>query len=146
MEDEDVAICLLRSQPKSYENVVLQLEMSNADLKTQDVVQALTNEHIKRSGEKKTIKTEDRAKAFAAENEPRVCSFCGKVGHTVDRVSAAKEDKRGMWAIDSGATHHICNDKSKFAHLDESDHGDLVIANGHKTKILGVGTVHERIA
>ena len=54
---------------------------------------------------------------------------------------STKEDMRGMWAIDSGATHHICNDKSKFVHLDEGDHGDLVVANGNKTKILGVGTV-----
>jgi hypothetical protein len=179
MEDEDVAICLLRSLSKSYKNVVLHIEMSNADLKTQDVIKVLTNEHVKRSGEKKTVKTEDHAKAFNAENEPRVCSFCGKVGHTVDRcwtenkqsgrkpnrmggkqvnyverdyngrdyygrgyndddaplafvvsmecgVTAAKEEMRGMWAIDSGATHHICNDKSNFAVLDEGDHGDLV--------------------
>ena len=59
---------------------------------------------------------------------------------------SANGDNAAMWAIDSGATHHICNDKSKFVHLDEGDHGDLVVANGNKTKILGVGTVHERIA
>ncbi|KAF1332611.1 Copia protein, partial [Globisporangium splendens] len=172
MEDEDVAICLLRSLPKSYENVVLHIEMSNADLKTQDVVKVLNNEHVKRSGEKKTVKTEDHAKAFNAENEPRQAGrkpsrMSGngrKRVNYVERdydddeaplafavsmecgVTSMKENMRGMWAIDSGATHHICNDKSKFAVLDERDHGDLVVANGNKTKILGVGTVNERIA
>ena len=189
MEDEDVAICLLRSLPKSYENVVLHVEMSNAELKTQEVIKVLTNEHVKRMGDKKTMKTEDHVKAFNAEKEPRVCSYCGKVGHSVDRCwSKNKQNGRksnrfggnkranyverddfddgeyplafvvsmecgvpsnnalqGMWAIDSGATHHICNDKSKFQVLDERNHGDLVVANGSTTKILGVGTVNERI-
>jgi hypothetical protein len=31
-----------------------------------------------------------------------------------------------------------------FADLAEGDHGELVVAEGTKTKILGVGTVHER--
>ena len=193
MEDEDVAICLLRSLPKSFENVVLHVEMSNADLKTQEVIKVLTNEHVKRAGEKKTVSAksdDDGVKAFNAEPDRRVCSYCGKTGHLVDRcwtknkldgrksnrfggkranqvsrdrdfdsdddssfaftVSmecrvASDSVKTGMWAIDSGATHHICNDKSKFVTLDEGNHGDLVVANGTKTKILGLGTVHERV-
>lgn len=192
MEDEDVAICLLRSLPKSYENVVLHVEMSNADLKTQEVIKVLTNEHVKRVGEMKTgsVKTEDHAKAFASEQDTRVCSYCGKTGHLVDRCwTKNKQDGRktnggrfggkranhvqrdcydddgeaiafaismecgvpstnamnGLWAIDSGATHHICNDKSKFATLAEGDHGELVVANGSKTKIMGIGTVNERV-
>ena len=52
---------------------------------------------------------------------------------------------RAMWAIDSDATHHICNDKCECCEVDESDHVCLIVADGSKTKILGVGTINERV-
>ncbi|KAH7460339.1 Retrovirus-related Pol polyprotein from transposon TNT 1-94 [Phytophthora ramorum] len=200
VEDEDVAICLLRSLPKSYENVVLNLEMSSAELRSQDVVKVLTNEHIKRQGEKTaTVKTEDAAKAFNTDRESRQCTYCGKLGHTVDKCWTKQKDENrgprrggngngrgrgannaqwrnddasydygygydrvafavslecgistgkdmlGMWAVDSGATHHICNDKAKFAHLIERNEGELSVADGNKAAIMGVGTIVERV-
>ncbi|POM61253.1 hypothetical protein PHPALM_29758, partial [Phytophthora palmivora] len=193
MEDEDVAICLLRSLPKSYENVVLNMEMSNAELRTQDVVKVLTNEHIKRQGEKTAaVKIEEAAKAFNAERQTRRCDYCGKLGHLkhlIDKCwTKQKEENRGArrgrggrgasnvewrdddddyiafavsmstacgvssgkkfqgsWAIDSGATHHICNDKSKFIDINLRDEGELTVANGQTAKILGVGTVVQQV-
>ncbi len=182
MEDEDIAICLLRSLPKSYEHVVLHMEMSSAELKTQDVIKALTNEHVKRTADKASNKSADDVKAFNAQKETRTCHVCGKVGHLAAKCwqkngqrqqkggqrsannanleddfdalafatsfecsKGADTSHDGRWAIDSGATHHICNDKTKFAQLDEANHGMLTVANGAHANICGVGTVHEKL-
>ncbi|KAG6619102.1 Retrovirus-related Pol polyprotein from transposon TNT 1-94 [Phytophthora cinnamomi] len=52
---------------------------------------------------------------------------------------------QGSWAIDSGATHHICNDKTKFVDIKVCDEGELTVANGNTAKIMGVGTVVQRV-
>ena len=50
-----------------------------------------------------------------------------------------------LWSVDSGATHHICNDKAKFASFNKRDEGKLLVANGNKAKIKGVETIIKRV-
>uniref|UniRef100_A0AAV1TQI4 Retrovirus-related Pol polyprotein from transposon TNT 1-94-like beta-barrel domain-containing protein n=1 Tax=Peronospora matthiolae TaxID=2874970 RepID=A0AAV1TQI4_9STRA len=194
MDEEDVDICLLRSLIKSCKNVVLNLEMSSAELRSRDVVRVLMNDHIKRQGDKTTsVVTEEATNVFITEREFRQCTFCGKLGHTVEpsrrktteeldapatmlvdaeqiksngRATTATATTTimiewrllfrwkfelsttktmvGMWSIDSGATHHICYDKSKFEVLDERNEGKVLVADGNKAAINGVGTSSKR--
>uniref|UniRef100_A0AAV1TFY3 Integrase catalytic domain-containing protein n=2 Tax=Peronospora matthiolae TaxID=2874970 RepID=A0AAV1TFY3_9STRA len=39
------------------------------------------------------MKTEDAAKAFSAEREPRQCTCCGKLGHTAERCWTKQKDE-----------------------------------------------------
>lgn len=49
-------------------------------------MKVLTNEHIKRHGNKTTpVKSKKATTAFSTEHGFRQCTFCGKSGHTVER-------------------------------------------------------------
>lgn len=53
---------------------------------------------------------------------------------------------RNCWIIDSGASTHMCNDKSRFNTLDFCTSGTVRIANGDLIPIKGYGNIEMQIA
>uniref|UniRef100_A0AAV1TI24 Retrovirus-related Pol polyprotein from transposon TNT 1-94-like beta-barrel domain-containing protein n=1 Tax=Peronospora matthiolae TaxID=2874970 RepID=A0AAV1TI24_9STRA len=150
------------------------MEMSSAEPRKQDVVRVLTNERAERQGEKGTATattvghTVDRYWT-KQKNEGRGARRGGNgrgrgannvqwghhdEGNGYDRVAFAvsfecgvstSKDVSGMWAVDSGATHHVCHEKTKFASLVVRNEAELLVADGYKVAIKDVGTIIENV-
>ena len=67
-----------------------------------------------------------------------------EVGLVVEHALAAKESMnlQSKWIIDSGATSHICKNKSLFVKLYPlNPEVDIKLGNGHTLKATAQGTV-----
>ena len=57
-------------------------------------------------------------------------------------LSATTSNEVGSWIVDSGATSHLCNDKSMFTVFDSLENPqEIVLGDGHTLDAVGVGDV-----
>ena len=51
----------------------------------------------------------------------------------------------GEWLLDSGASCHVCPDRSSFMSYKEYDGGSVFVGDGYPRNVVGIGSVHIRM-
>ena len=163
--DEDKVINLLASLPDEYSTLVTALEALD-QVPSWDVV----TEKLMHMQDK--VKTKEEETALITAKKQVQCYFCKKVGHIKrncfkyqaelarNNASAAvvKEDIRDSectllvtndnmnihsWVIDSGATQHMCYDKSMFSYIESNGMPPLQVkvGDGRALRVEGKGSI-----
>lgn len=79
---------------------------------------------------KKEVKKNGQAKTAVEKESGEFCFHTSK-NNKLDTV----------WIVDSGATSHMCNDKSQFSSLDLKNFERIIVANGEYMDVKGKGDV-----
>jgi hypothetical protein len=170
-DEEDICATLLRSLPSQYEMMVQAVRMGLYKITYSALVMKIKSEEVRQrdlnevqeqtamfakkryQGTKKNMKDKKQVK----------CYSCGKLGHYKNECRNKKKknenymeshvafhtnimrrsEDRAMWVIDSGASNHMCNDRTVFEDLrvPATERFVSVAKAGTKLKILGVGSV-----
>lgn len=158
---------LLSSLSASYDTLITALEVREESDLTITIVENKLLEEFEKQNKRKTtedtvLKTTNKNKFHP--NKKIVCHNCHGIGHirkdcwklkkkpNVDQKATVVEENKdfenycfilngsqGVWVVDSGATCHICSDKSEFVQIDTTWQEKVTVANGDVVKSSGRG-------
>lgn len=151
VDDEFVAIVMLGGLPPHYDPLIMALENSNIKL-TSDVVSGKLLQESTRKNEK-----DQEGTALIARKGPK-CFKCKKLGHypkqcPKNNKKASRDETKALltalatgltkdiWCVDSGATNHMCNDRSVMCNFSAQKSISVSVANGEKLETAGHGDV-----
>lgn len=165
--DRRLAMKMICSLPKEYDQVASSLQALGADLTSYEVMARLTEEEERRNivGEAKDESALlTRKKSFEAKPSTKgACHYCGKFGHFKRecRKRIADEEKErptkeaawmtaggqitDEWFLDSGATSHMVRDKRVMVDVHEIQTEELTVADGTQIKGMARGSVNIKL-
>ncbi|KAL5538614.1 hypothetical protein UlMin_043099 [Ulmus minor] len=121
-ENEDKALVLLYSLPKSYETLVDILQHRRETISVEDVVGALKSKEEK----------------WKSEGSEQIKNDDGYESMDVLVASTSHSDK---WIIDSGCSFHMTSNDKWFEDYKEIDQGQVFLGNENPCKVIGIGSV-----
>lgn len=157
LEDDFIAVIMLSGLSGDYDPLIMAMENSNVKLSSEVVKGKLLQENLRRDDK---IDSTGSALMARKKTKPR-CFRCKKVGHFIKDCNKSANDKNlqsnqsrallsaltaniknELWYIDSGASEHMCRDRSIMSDF-VSDNKSLIVklANGDRLYTAGRGSV-----
>lgn len=167
IDDELVAVVLLRGLPDEYKPLRMALEHSGMEITSENVRAKLLQEDLRKgNGEDKVLLTETN-KGWKPKKGIVRCFKCGKKGHkkpdcplligvSSNSDMKAPKTKKNVslhavygvgnfsatdWYIDSGASNHMSFNRDWFTYVNKVNNVDISCANKQKMTISGVGDI-----
>lgn len=160
LDDDFVAVIILSGLPQEYDPLIMALENNNTSLSS-EVVKAKLLQEYQRRDDKETVS------ALVAKKTLK-CFKCKKPGHVMkncpQKVKKPKDgtprEKAGQWKhealisalstnlrsdvwyVDSGATNHMCNNRSVMSDFNPDKVLRVSVANGDELLTAGQGNVN----
>ncbi|GJT42310.1 hypothetical protein Tco_0951025 [Tanacetum coccineum] len=136
IKDEEQALLMLSSLPKSYKSFVQTMLTGRTILTFEDVLKV----EIPRGSSKGRSKSrmgEDRDMSVVE------CYYYGDTGHMQETpMDGILREEKPKWVLDNAASSHICNDRAMFETLNgKGQFGEIKVGSKKMMKIEGVGSV-----
>ncbi|KAL5552330.1 hypothetical protein UlMin_002506 [Ulmus minor] len=139
-EDEDKALVLLYSLPRSYETLVDILQHGRDTISLEDVVSALKAKEQKWKsdmGEQTGYGLFVRGRPSKKQKKEKASDD----GYETADVLVASTSHSDKWIMDLGCSYHMTSNGGWFEDYKEINRGQVLLGNNSLCKVIGIGSV-----